>query len=239
MTAVIPPWKQGSTVVEDVEVRTQTDHMKEVARLGGLATQRNKRLRAQGFQVKSAQQIREEKKLQPKKPGVRGNPNPDSGTSAKIARMTDENLSDKMRDRAIRFCKEYIRDFNVMNAWLRIGGNPNTPTSAREMFRWPFVQQYLAQLGEDLQVQDVITPTQVALMMKREANYFGEGSSHSARVAAVGKLGRFLQMEVQVKKEEITHKGGVMVVPAAPQSMDDWEANVSTAQRQLKADVVK
>lgn len=237
---VIPPWEKGSTVVQDAKPKTQAEHIKSVAHLGGLASQRNRRLRAQGFVVKSAAQLKEERKLLPKPPGVRGNPNPDSKTSVRVARMTDDNLTDKQRDLATKFCHEYIRDFNVLNAWLRCGGNPQAPTSAREMIRWPFVQQYLAQIGDHMEESDLCTRKEIILGLKKEAhNNDPENSSHSARVSAWGKLARINQMDVQVTKGTVEHRGGVMLVPAPAPNMDDWESKTVEGQASLKSDVTK
>lgn len=239
MTKVIPPWEKGSTVLEDNKPRTQADHIRSVAHLGGLATHRNRKLRAQGFEVKSAMQLKQERKLLPKKLGTAGNPNPNSVTSLRVALKTEDRLSDKQRELAIRFCHEYIRDFSVINAWLRAGGNPNAPTSAREMIRWPFVQQYLAKIAEEMEEKDLCTRKEVVLGLKKEAHNMSADSSHSARVSAWGKLGRILQMDVQVNKTEVTHRGGVMVVPAPPPTMDDWEKNTIEGQAVLKSDVTK
>jgi len=235
----IPPWEAGYKAPEETP-RTRADHIKSVAHLGGLATQRNKRLRAQGFVVKSAAERKYEKSLQPKVPGTRGNPDPNSKTSLKVALKTGDRLSESQKDFAIRFCHQYIRDFNVINAWLRCGGNPNTPTAAREMIRWPFVQEYLAQIGDHMEEADLCTRSEIILGLKKEAhNENPETSSHSARVSAWGKLARIRQMDVQVSKSEVTHKGGVMVVPAGPATMEDWESNTVEGQAQLKTDVTK
>lgn len=57
---------------------------------------------------------------------------------------------------------------------------------------------------------------EVIAMLRREANTFGKGASHTARVAAMAQLARIYGMNtVNVKAE---HSGGVMVVPMASSS---------------------
>lgn len=237
---IIPPWMPGSKVVEETKVKEKRDFV-AFARAGGTATQRNKRLRAQGYEVKSASMLAAERIEAPKDPGVRGNPNPESLTSRRVARFTDDYISDKMRDRAIQFCHEYIRDFSVLNAWIRIGGNPDTPTPANEMIRWPFVQQYLAKMAEELNAQDIATEGEIMMGLKREANSFGDGTTQAARVQAWDKLSKIKAMQKKVKEHVHTHRGGVMLIPAqgAGTSMDDWESNTVEGQAQLKTDVTK
>lgn len=235
---IIPPWEQGAAYVAPT-TQTNKERMKDVARRGGEATARNNKLRAQGFKVKSASALALEKIKRPGKRGPR-EPDPNSETSIRLSRKTEENLTPNMRIFAATFCREYIKDFNVSNAYLRAGGSPNAMTKAYEMMRWPFVQQELDRLKEILEEDVMVTKKDVLLGLKREANDFSENASHSARVSAWGKLGRVLKMDVTVTQSEttVTHRGGVMVVPA-PQSVDQWESVTADVQQKLKEDVTK
>lgn len=53
------------------------------------------------------------------------------------------------------------------------------------------------------------------MMLHREANTFGKGSSHSARVKAQTQLSKIFGMETLNVKADIEHTGGIMVVPMA------------------------
>lgn len=234
---VIPPWEQGASFTPETP-RSNSERMKEVAKLGGQAKERNRQARMKGFKVKSASQLKQESVKQPGKMGRK--PDPNSGTSIRLARMTEEHLSDEKKAFAQAFCREYIVDFNAGNAFLRAGGSPNTPAKAYEMMRWPFVLQELERMKDILEEELCVTRKDVLFGLKREANDFSENASHSARVSAWGKLGRVLKMDVQVTESNstVTHRGGVMVVPASP-TVDQWEAVTADVQQRLKEDVTK
>jgi hypothetical protein len=75
----------------------------------------------------------------------------------------------------------------------------------------------------------------VIAMLRREANTFGKGASHTARVAAMAQLARIYGMNtVNVKAE---HSGGVMVVPMAS-SLSEWAQTASESQATLMADTM-
>lgn len=74
-------------------------------------------------------------------------------------------------------------------------------------------------------------------MLYREANYFGEGSSHSARVKAQSQLSKIFGMETIHLKAEVAHSGGVMVVPMAG-NLEEWEKLAASSQAALMADAI-
>ena len=75
------------------------------------------------------------------------------------------------------------------------------------------------------------------MMLHREANYFGQGASASARVKAQIQLSKIFGMEQLNIKAEIEHSGGVMLVPMVS-DLGAWEAIASPQQQQLTKDIV-
>ena len=72
-------------------------------------------------------------------------------------------------------------------------------------------------------------------MLRREANTFGKGASHSARVAAMAQLARIYGMDtINIKAE---HTGGVMLIPMTS-SLSEWEKAASKSQAALMADAI-
>ena len=73
--------------------------------------------------------------------------------------------------------------------------------------------------------------------MQREANYFGKDASHSARVTAIANLMKMDNMfEPEVSRHEVTHRGGVMMVPQIT-NPDEWGKHAAASQQSLKQTV--
>lgn len=74
--------------------------------------------------------------------------------------------------------------------------------------------------------------------MEEQATYYGPGNSHGARVTAITNLMKIEGMEAATKIEtDVTHKGGVMLVPALTNA-NEWCAVAVQSQSELK-DTVK
>lgn len=141
--------------------------------------------------------------------------------------------------KAQAFAKEYLIDFDHRNAMIRLG--VDDPDKALELGRAMLndpetlqaIQAYMGRIEED----KLVTRSRVLAGLLREACYHGLGASHSARVAAWGKLAKVLGMEQPPEDpSKKNNLGGVMIVPMAG-GIEEWERAAIGQQRQLKADV--
>lgn len=120
------------------------------------------------------------------------------------------------QDNGIRFSQDPYCIWRVKMLSRERGLNPNPVEHAQHL---------------DNEKQDIINA------LKKEANYFGPGSSQAARVSALGKLAQLYGMEPpKAVKAEIKGQG-VMVVPGIA-TIDNWEAVAQSAQEKLQADTL-
>lgn len=155
-----------------------------------------------------------------------------------------------------RFVQEYLRDYSSYAACVRMGLMDDVALEqAKEFMGCPYVLKLLADaeaaraehlrtedsrnlhiLPDDFAPHDMDTDRQrIVSALFREAFYKGPGSSHSSRVAALGKLSDIYKLT----KEESKQGGistNVMVVPAMG-SVDGWEAAAADQQSELKRTV--
>ena len=162
-----------------------------------------------------------------------------SGSSQKIAKRTEDKMTPKMKLRRDRFVQEYIVDFNGTLAALRIGiPAASASKQASELLREPYVQkklqEYILLVEEDV----LVDRKRVLAGLVKEANWYGMDSSHSARVQAYGKLAKILGMEIENIKQDVTVRGGVMIVPVHA-DINSWEQQAAQSQKQLKQEVRK
>lgn len=147
-------------------------------------------------------------------------------------------LSDAEKELREWFVREYIFDYNAVQAAYRIG------------FQAPFATEYAKQFMNEAYVQSAIRRHQIAkssneaeekeqlerqvqTSLVREANFHGADSSHGARVSALGKLVTILGMEAAKKTEvDVNHRGGVMIIPAIA-NVEDWEKEAMESQGEL------
>jgi hypothetical protein len=184
---------------------------------------------------------------------------PESSLARNLAHRTEENLSDAMKHRRDVFIREYLRDFNGAQAWLRMKAEVDpeeqhkswTPAQAAEyayqLRNEPYVAQRIAQLIDAMEATNMLSEQRVLAMAIREAELQGIGAKHAARVSAVGMLMDYLSMSSKAKAAAQRAnpaggtggpRGGVMVVPDVA-SVDDWEAAAAQAQAKLKEEVRK
>lgn len=146
------------------------------------------------------------------------------------------------RQKALRdlFVGEYLIDFNSVAAAQRCGfSRINAIEYSQKFLQEPYVQQKiknmeLTPVDEDREIE--FNRQRVKQQLMREAYYHGPGSSHAARVAALGKLMSIYSMEAPKRtKNENMHeyKGGVMRVPTAAASAEEWEAQAVANQESL------
>lgn len=137
-----------------------------------------------------------------------------------------------------RYVSEYLLDFDAWAAAVRTGFLRSVAAEYAALFmQEPYVQQ---QIAARLHAEEADPKTalkrkrkQTEVDLIREAHYRGPGSSHSARVQALAKLCNLYDMESATKiKKEVTHKGGVMRVPAIA-NIDQWEKEAMDAQQKL------
>lgn len=123
--------------------------------------------------------------------------------------MSERPLTPKQQ----RFVEEYLVDLNATAAAGRAGYRD--PNIGRQLITKNNVAAAIAAAQEDRAARTGVTQDYVVRRLKVEAEFTGEGSSHSARVAALGWLGRHLVMFA----DRMKHEGGVtiqtLVGPAA------------------------
>jgi Terminase small subunit len=102
-----------------------------------------------------------------------------------------------LNDRQARFVVQFLVDFNATAAYRRAGytarGNAAEACASR-LLRHAKVRQALEVAMRQQQQRVELTADEVIEGLRREAADRGDGSSHSARVAALSWLGRHLAM---------------------------------------------
>ena len=115
-----------------------------------------------------------------------------------------------LTDRQRRFVEEYLLDLNATAAYRRAGykaaGNA-AETNAARLLRNDQVSAAIKEAQAARSGRTLVTADEVIRGLKDEAGRTGEGSSHSARVAAWTQLGKHLGLFV----DRTRHEGGVTV----------------------------
>jgi cytochrome c5 len=141
----------------------------------------------------------------------------------------------KLRD---NFVTEYLKDRNPYLAAIRVGYLQGVALKyAESLMAEPYVQKEISRRQRD--VTAATTKEQLALerhIVKQQL--FHEAFSAplaTARVSALSKLCNILDMDgTQKIKSEVTHKGGVMLVPGISK-VDEWEKQAAEQQDKLIA----
>lgn len=140
-----------------------------------------------------------------------------------------------------KFVTEYLIDYDAWAAALRVGFIKSVAaTYAEELMADPYVRQQLTErqrkIAADPKAEALENRRRTEMALLREAHYKGPGSTHSARVQALAKLASIYDMDAPIKtKNETTHRGGVMLVPA-PMAAKDWEKAALDSQGALQED---
>lgn len=128
------------------------------------------------------------------------------------------DLTDKQR----RFVEEYCSNgFNATQAAISAGYSEKTAKQMGcENLSKPNVQDEIEAFMSKATEKALVTVDELVKMLLREAEYFGEGASHSARIAAVKTLTDYTG-GFDKNKQTIDHKStdGSM---ATGRSLDDF-----------------
>lgn len=153
--------------------------------------------------------------------------------------MQQELSEDEKRTRD-NFVTEYLKDRDAWKAAVRVG---YLRTVAHEyasfLMQEPYVQREIERRASEIPTDPKGLRRQrvhnVETLLWELAHYNGPGASHSARVSAAAKLCNIYDMDGTTKvKADVTHKGGVMMVPAIA-SLEDWEKQAAKSQDELIA----
>lgn len=142
------------------------------------------------------------------------------------------------------FVHEYLRDFNVKNAALRMGYNEATAYDTGYIFlNHSFTQLRLQEVMDEMDAEKIVSSSQIVSALWKESNKSDtvrDGcsmSNSSTRISALSQLAKIkgLTAPKGVTPTETPH-GGVMLVPfyVAP---DDWENSAKQSQHALKKSV--
>ena len=138
-----------------------------------------------------------------------------------------------------RFVDEYMFDYSATAAAIRCGfGNSFAETYATQFMQEPYVRKMIADrqqaLSDNPKEEAELTKRRIRAALLREAHYRGPGSSHAARVSALGQLKQVYGMDAPTKISAThEHRGGVMMVPAIA-DVTDWEAAAVASQEALQ-----
>lgn len=140
--------------------------------------------------------------------------------------------------KAQAFAKAYLIDFDHRNAAIRIGAPEDKALEiGRGMLNDPETLQAIQAYMGSIETDKLVSRERVLMGLLKEACYHGLGASHSARVAAWGKLAKVLGMELPPEDPNKKNtQGGVMIVPMAG-GIEEWERAAIGQQQQLKTDV--
>ena len=120
----------------------------------------------------------------------------------------------KLTPKQQRFVDEYLIDLNATQAAIRAGYSPKTARQIGEQNLSKLdIKNAIESAQQERQKRTLVTQDDVIRGLLTEAEWQGEGSSHSARVAAWAHLGKHLNMFTD--KIDHTSSDGSMT-PAAP-----------------------
>ena len=120
----------------------------------------------------------------------------------------------KLTPKQQRFVDEYLIDLNAKQAAIRSGYSPKTAEQQGfQLLKKTSVSEAIEQAQQERQKRTLITQDDVIRGLLTEAEWQGEGSSHSARVSAWAHLGKHLNMFTD--KIDHTSSDGSMT-PTAP-----------------------
>lgn len=140
-----------------------------------------------------------------------------------------------------KFVTEYLVDRNPTRAAIRVGYSPSfAPDIATQFMREPYVLREIERRSI-ASVESRDDPADLERARKRIISKLwtevdAPGGSQAARVAALKQLSVIYGIEAAKKSEQtVTHKGGVMMVPAML-SVSEWENAARQQQEQLQND---
>ena len=120
----------------------------------------------------------------------------------------------KLTPKQQRFVDEYLIDLNATQSAIRAGYSPKTAEQQGfQLLKKTSVSEAIEQAQQERQNRTLVTQDDVIRGLLTEAEWQGEGSSHSARVSAWAHLGKHLNMFTD--KIDHTSSDGSMT-PHAP-----------------------
>lgn len=137
-----------------------------------------------------------------------------------------------------RFVDEYLVDFSPLNAARRVGfSNAFAEQYAKRFMQEAYVRNRIEAMKHktnvDEEALEEYDKRRIRQQLMREAH--DQFNTGAARVAALSKLMSLYGMDAPLKmKQEIEHRGGVMMVPAIA-NLNDWERTAMTSQQKLVA----
>lgn len=140
------------------------------------------------------------------------------------------------------FAREYVIDFDPVNAMVRSGlatgdeGVTYFTNRCGKILRNPYTLQALKAIIGQVEKEKIVSRERILMGLLEEANYRGPGASPSARVAAWAKLAKLMGMELP-DADPSRDNGGVILIPFADGGIEAWEAAAINQQAKLKADV--
>lgn len=142
---------------------------------------------------------------------------------------------------------EYLYDYSWTKACLRCGFRPEFASDNAERFsKDPYCIWRVKELAREKglnpnpeQKAKELEQDKVDILnaLKKEAHYYGPGSSQAARVSALGKLAQLMGMEPPKQVKAEVQAKGVMVVPGIADT-EAWEAIAGAQQQQLQDDTM-
>lgn len=223
MSEQLKPWQAGYVIPEG-----RPYDKKALGRLGGLAAQAR---RAAGLPPMEKSDGT----------GTPGQKRTSEARQERFDKMTEENIPLKKKIFLDRFVYEYLHDFNSSMAWIRAGGTSHhATTGGPESLRTAYVQTQLRMVTNMLDEEQMVTRGEVIMGIKKEAHYYGDDGSSSARVRAWGMLAKIKGMDAPkiIDPKDEGPKGGVMEVPMI-ESAQHWGELALVSQQTLKNDVRK
>ena len=155
--------------------------------------------------------------------------------------MSEEDQ--RLRDAVVR---EYLFDRNWANACKRLGMSQIMAFEYAQRFQ---ADPYCIKRLKDLELEAAHLPTankkqqaeekRQALIrqLEEQSTYYGPGSSHGARVAAIKQLCVMYGFEAPKQTNVNVTQSGVMLVPTSG-TAEDWERASSESQKKLQEDTL-
>jgi len=157
--------------------------------------------------------------------------------SAEFPELQEEKLTPSERTKLDQFIKEYLLDYDLKAAAIRTGCPSAIATEMGTLWlNKPYTQRKVKDLEgnpTDEETPDVMKKRILAGLV-REANYYGPGSSQSARVAALAKLASIHGMDAPSRiQQEITTEGQAVFVIPGQMTPEQWKAAAEAQQDAL------
>lgn len=106
-----------------------------------------------------------------------------------------------------RFVWEYCKDHSPAQAAIRAGyGEKSAPAVASQLLRIPRIQDAIRERERQIAEAAMLDETIVLEGLLREAQFTGDGSTHTARVSAWREIAKVLGLEVRKVEHTVTHR---------------------------------